>query len=126
MNQMYRLSRWLLGLCFVVFGINGFGPWLPIPELAPKGQAFMQALMDTGYMLPFWKITEIVTGLCFLANRWVIPASIIAMPVSLNIFAFHAFLDRGGFVIGALILVFNLIVLLHHKDRLAPLFAAKT
>ncbi len=88
--------RLLLGLIFFVFGLNGFFNFIPVPEMAPPAGQFMGSLMQTGYMLPLIKITEIVGGALLLANRMVPLGVILLAPVVVNILAFHIFLDMNG------------------------------
>ena len=85
--------RLALGLILFVFGLNGFFHFLPVPPMAPRAEAFIRALIDTGYMLPFWKGMEVATGLLILFNRFTALALVLVAPIIFNIAAFHIFLD---------------------------------
>lgn len=93
MDKVTLGARILLGLIFTVFGLNGFLNFIPVPEPEPAMGEFMAALMETGYMMPWVKITEIVCGVLLLAGRFVPLALTILAPIVLNIFAIHLFLD---------------------------------
>lgn len=121
MTFVFTLSRLLLGVVFVVFGLNGFVSFIPVPEQPEAAALFIQQLIDTGYMLYFWKSIEVLSGLMLLANRFTLLASLAALPVSANIFAFHLFLDPGNILIGATVLILNLFVLARHKESLKVL-----
>lgn len=94
MDKVAMIARYLLGLVFFVFGLNGFFDFLPPPEV-PEGAAgaFMGGLAGTGYFFPLLKITEIVAGALLLAGRWVPLALVLLAPVVVNIAAYHIFLD---------------------------------
>ena len=83
-------ARILLGLVFLVFGLNGFLGFLPMPEHPGPAGAFLGALAATGYMFPLIKGTEVVVGLLLLSNRFVPLALTVLAPVMVNIVAFHA------------------------------------
>ena len=50
------VARILLGLMFFVFGLNGFLNFLEQPEGTPEGEAFITALVDTGYLMTLIKM----------------------------------------------------------------------
>ena len=122
MKMMYMGARVLLGLIFVVFGLNGFFQFMPVPPLPPEAGAFMGALATTGYMLPFIKITEIVTGALLLGGIFVPFALVVLAPVALNIFFFHLFLAPGGLIIALLIVILMLITAWGHRQHFRSLF----
>ncbi len=113
--------RLLLGALYVVFGLNGFFQFLPQPAPTPEGGAFLGALFTAGYMFPFIKITEILGGALLLANRSTLGA-VILFPVTLNILAYHLFLDQGGLVIALAFLAMNLGVAWFNRDNYKSLF----
>ena len=87
------IARVVLGLPLVVFGLNGFLGVIPVPKMTPEAEAFLRALVDTGYMLQFWKGTEVICGLTILTGLWLPLALVVISPVMLNIVAFHLWLD---------------------------------
>jgi len=86
-------ARIVLGLAFVVFGLNGFFAFLPMPDHPGAAGAFLGALAATGYMFPLIKGTEVIVGVLLLSNRFVPLALTLLAPVMVNIVAFHAFLE---------------------------------
>jgi hypothetical protein len=85
-------ARLLLGLVFVVFGLNGFLQFLPMPPMAGAPGAFLGALLATGYLFPLIKGTEVIAGALLLGNRFVPLALALLAPVVVNIVLFHTFL----------------------------------
>jgi len=88
-------ARALLGVSFLVFGLNGFLQFLPQPPVSEEGGAFLGALAAAGYMFPLIKGTEVLVGALLLANRFVPLALTLIAPVLVNILAFHAWLSPG-------------------------------
>lgn len=88
--------QFLLGLAFLVFGLNKFIGFMAPPDLPPAAGAFMGALAETGYMLPFIGLTEAVTGALLLARFRSSLALVLLAPVVLNIVLFHLFLAPAG------------------------------
>jgi uncharacterized membrane protein YphA (DoxX/SURF4 family) len=100
------LARFALGGLFLLFGLNGFFQFLPPPaEPPPPGaMAFVGALVQTGYMLPLIKGTEVLAGLLLLSGRYVPLALTLLAPIVVNIVAFHVVLAPG---VGPLLIAFT-------------------
>ena len=90
------IARVFLGLAFVVFGLNGFLQFIPMPAPPEKAGAFLGALAATGYMFPLIKGTELFAGLALLSGRFVPLALTVLAPVVLHIVAYHAALAPAG------------------------------
>jgi uncharacterized membrane protein YphA (DoxX/SURF4 family) len=96
-------ARIVLGLVFVVFGLNGFLHFLPQPPVSGPPANFGAALMATGYMFPLLKGTEVITGALLLSGRLVPLALTVLAPVIVNIVAFHLFLAPSGLPLALLV-----------------------
>ena len=120
------ISRLLLGLIFVVFGLNGFFNFMPMPEDIPlEAQFFTQALMSTGYMMAFIKGTEVVVGVLFLLNCFTPLALVVIAPISINIFLMHLFLAPSGLPIAIAINAMVVLLAWHHKEVFQPILKMK-
>ncbi|MEY4581391.1 MAG: hypothetical protein RL701_6094 [Pseudomonadota bacterium] len=119
------IARYLYGIIFVVFGLNGFLHFLPMPP-APKAAAdFGGALMQTGYMFPFIKGTEVLAGLLLLADLYVPLALTVLAPIVLNILAFHAFLAPAGMPVPLLVLALEVFLAYQYRGVFAPMLRAR-
>lgn len=58
--------RTLLGLIFVIFGLNGFLHFLPMPPVPTPAAAFSGPLFATGYMIPLLFATQVLGGVLLL------------------------------------------------------------
>lgn len=89
-------SRYLLGLIYFVFGLNGFLQFIPAPPTMPEGaMAFMGGMMAAPYFFPVLKSTEVICGALLLSGFAVPLALVILAPITLQIFLFHSFLTPG-------------------------------
>ncbi len=121
-------ARVLLGLIFVVFGLNGFLEFIPTPppdQMPPALGAFMALFAKTGYLLPLVKGTEVVTGALLLANRFVPLALVVLAPVVVNIVLVHVLLAPAGLGIAMLVLGLLLFLAWAHRRAYAPLLRAR-
>jgi putative oxidoreductase len=118
------IARILLGLVFVVFGLNGFLHF--IPGQFPPGLAgdFLRAMLQSHYVL-FVSAVELVSGVLLLANRYVILGLVLIGPVIVNILLFHIFLLPSGIFIAIFVAILWGIVALHHRQHLAVLFTQR-
>ena len=123
MNSMFtKIVRILLGVILIVFGLNKFMGFIPLPDLPEKAGAFMSSLGDTGYVLPFVGILEIAIGAMLLLKKWVAFALILLVPISLNILLFHLFLGISGVGLAALVAVLNAILIYKNWPQYKSLF----
>ena len=116
MDKLALVARVLLGLIFVVFGLNGFFNFLPPPEVNDAGGSFIGALVGTGYLMPLVKATEVVAGLMILTGKYLPLGLTILAPVTINILLFHVFLDTAGLPMAIAIIVFQLFLAWYYRD----------
>jgi len=120
-------ARLLLGLTFLVFGLNGFLHFLPQPAPPPAAAgAFFGALHATGYMLALLKGTEVLAGALLLAGLFVPLALTLLAPVIVNIVAFHLFLAPGNWPVVAVVLVGEIYLAWTYRAAFAPMLQART
>lgn len=125
-RKLPTVARVVLGLIFVVFGVNGLIPFLPAPPSVPAAAgAFAGALAATGYFFPLLKVTEIVAGALLLMGVAVPFALTLLAPIIVNIVAFHLFLAPGGWPLLAVMLASELFLAWTYRDAFAPLFARR-
>jgi putative oxidoreductase len=98
----------LLGLLFLVFGLNFFLNFIPMPNDPSPADAphklFMAALAPTGY-LAFVKVMEILGGVLVAFPKTRNFGLLVLGPIILNILAFHAFLLKGAGLFDPMILL---------------------
>src|SRR5580698_11671054 len=82
------VARYLAGVIFLVFGLNGFLHFIPLPP--PNGVAgqFMGALYVSHYLTLIFGL-QVIAAVLLLANRYVPLALAILAPVIVNNLCFH-------------------------------------
>ncbi|MCK2004475.1 hypothetical protein MZM54_24130 [[Brevibacterium] frigoritolerans] len=105
MNKvLLHLSRTLLGLIFLIAGLNGYFVIFDFePFIATSPEAM--ALFKFEYLLIFEKFLEIVCGVLLLSNRFVPLALAILSPIIANIFLLHLFLDHSLLVLAVILVI---------------------
>lgn len=116
-------TRLILGLIFVVFGLNGFLNFLPMPAPSPEGGQFLGALAVTGYFFPVLKFTEILAGALLLANIFTPLALILLSPIIVQIFLYHAILDPAGLLLPIIIVILQSYLGYTYFAYFKPLFS---
>src|ERR1700730_1505630 len=96
------IARYLLGIIFTIFGLNGFLNFIPPPStpMPPLALQFVTVLMTSHYMVPIFVI-QLVCGLLFFANRYVPLALTLIAPVIFNILLVHLLMYPSGIAPGA-------------------------
>jgi len=95
MKVVAIIARILLGLMFVVFGLNPFLKFLPMPPLEGVWGQFLGALVVSHYV---WLVgaVQVISGALFLIGRYVPLAIALSGPVLVNILAYHVTMQHGG------------------------------
>lgn len=120
----------LLSLIMVmpILGALGIFP-APTADLynTPEAFAFIQTLMDAWYINAIMAIVFAV-ALVSLWTKRVALAALLILPLTVNIVAFHVFLDGGFFTAGALmgnvLGALNIYFLWQQRAQYTPLFMA--
>src|ERR1700743_3640684 len=123
------IARILLGLIYLVFGLNFFVHFsfipMPPPPAGPAG-AFEGGLFGTGYFFQYMKVIEILCGLFLLINRYTAFFNLVIFPISLNIFLFHAMLAPAGVPMAALIILLILVLGFAYHKYYNSIFVTQT
>ncbi len=115
------IARLLLGLIFLVFGLNGFLHFIPMPP--PKGLAaqFGGAIFASRYWVVIFGI-QVIGGVLLLVNRFVPLALVLLGPVIVNIFFFHVLMAPEGIPLAIVVVVLWVILAVRYKQYLAGIF----
>ena len=126
MKHLPTIARYLLGLIFVVFSLNFWLHFLPMPPQAEGTPAanFSGAMWASGY-LTVVKVLELLGGILLLSGRFVNLGLALLGPIVVNIALFHVFLAKEGYPMTAVLGVLALVALAGRKDFVKTLLAAK-
>jgi putative oxidoreductase len=120
------IARILLGLVFVVFGLNGFLHFIPMGPM-PTGLAgeFVDALLKSHYVLVVSAL-QVVGGVLLLVNRYVPLGLTLLGPVIVNILLFHLLLNHTGLGMAFVVVILWCIIAFRQRQYFASLFVQKT
>jgi|TARA_B110000285_G_C14847463_1_gene478304 putative oxidoreductase len=121
-SKISLVLRILLGLLFFVIGLNKFFAFLPTPPMNEAGSSFIGALISTGYMWQLVGITEIVSGILLLANKWKGLALIFAAIISVNIVLFRVILDSNAIGLALFAATLNVLLIYFNWSNFKSLF----
>jgi len=124
MKILTTIARVLLGIGFLVFGLNIFLHFLPMEPPKPPpplAVAFNKALMESHYMLVVGAL-QVIGGALLLIGRFVPLGLILLGPVIVNILLFHAFLMPEGIGPGLVVATLFLFLLWRYREAFIPLF----
>jgi putative oxidoreductase len=115
------IVRSLLGIMFIVFGLNIFFNFMPMPP-SPEGPArnFTMALAVSHYFYVVGAL-EVAGGALLLAARFVPLGLTLVGPVIVNILCFHVFLEPSGLPMAIVVSALALFVLWRYRDHFAGL-----
>ncbi len=118
------VARILLGLTFLVFGLNGFLNFLHMPmPPGPAGQ-YMGVLFMSHY-LHVVLLVEVIGGVLLLSGQFIPLGLVLLGPVLFNILLFHTFLFPSGFPPALFTTVLWFIVFYGVRKAFAGIFAQK-
>ncbi len=120
-TKLVTFSRLGLGLIFVVFGLNGFLNFLPMPPPEGVMATFMGGLAATGYFFPLLKGTEVLVGVALLSGRFVPLALTVLAPITVNILALHLFVAPEGLPIALVVTALNVGLAIAYRQAYAGL-----
>jgi putative oxidoreductase len=118
------IARYLAGVIFLVFGLNGFLNFIPLPP--PRGTAgqFMGALYVSHYL---WVIFgfQVIAGVLLLVNRYVPLAVAILAPVLVNILTFHALMAPSGLPLALFVTLLWIVIFIEVRPAFSGLFQSR-
>jgi uncharacterized membrane protein YphA (DoxX/SURF4 family) len=118
-------ARLFLGAVFLVFGLNFFLHFLPMPPPPARAAAFAGALFASGYLLPLLKGIEVVAGLLLLSGRFVTLTLAVLAPIIVNIVGFHLFLAPAGLPLAVALLAVEIFLAWSYRAAYAPMLRAR-
>ena len=118
------VARILLGLIFVVFGLNGFLNFLHAPMPAGQAGQYMGVMFGSFYMY-FVSLVQLVGGVILLSGQFIPLALVLLGPVLVNILLFHISFLPAGLPPGLLSTLLWFIIFFGYRRAFAGIFEQK-
>ena len=120
------IVRVLLGLMFLVFGLNGFLNFMPAPkDMPPEIVNVTGALMQAGYM-EVVSGAEVLIAVMLLTNRFVPLALAFLAPIIVGIITFHLAMQRATIGPGIVVLLMELYLAWAYRTAFRPMLQPKS
>jgi putative oxidoreductase len=125
MRYASLIARYLLGLMFTVFGLNGFLNFIKQPPPTnPLAIHFFTGVAVSHYSYMFFAF-QLVAGLLLLSGYFVPLALVVLAAEIINILTFHLTMDPNGIAPGLVAGVLWLLVFAEYHGSFTGLFQAK-
>lgn len=124
MRIVVLIARLLLGLIFVVFGLNAFLQFLNMPMPTGLAGQFMGALFLSHYL---WVVAalQVIGGALLLVGRFLPLALVLLGPVIVNILLYHLLLNPTGIGLALVVTVLWFIVFYAYRQYFSGIFVQK-
>ncbi len=126
MKKTVTVARVILGLPFLIFGLNHFFQFIPHPPMDGVALDFMVGLTKVGYFWPLLRVLEIMIGISLISGRFVPLALAVLTPISLHIFLFHAFIMAANLPLAIIIMVLHIFLIVKYWDYYKQIFTMKS
>ncbi|WP_227995178.1 hypothetical protein [Oceanobacillus sp. CFH 90083] len=123
-KALMSISRIGLGFIFLIAGLNGYFVIFNLePFIATSPEAM--SLFEFGYLLIIEKSLEIICGVLLIINRFVPLALALLLPIIVNIFLLHLFLDRSLLLLAVILVVMQSYLLFCYRRNFISLLEKK-
>lgn len=120
MSKVTLAARYLLGLMMLVFGLNKFIGFMPMPELEGEAAAYM-AVMGSSYIMPTIGIIYIASAILLFAGKAVGLATLLLAPIAFNALMFHITLDPANIAGAAIFVALLVLTMIGNAPKYRPL-----
>jgi putative oxidoreductase len=124
MRTVRAIAQYLAGVIFLVFGLNGFLNFIPMPPPGGIAGQFMGALYASHYLWVIFAF-QIIAAVLLLVNRYVPLAVAMLAPVIVNILSFHALMAPSGLPLALFVAVLWAVIFVDVRPAFAGLFEAR-
>ena len=114
------IARFLLGLIFLVFGLNGFLNFIPMPPPTGVAGQFIGALFLSHSLIVIFAI-QLIGAVLLLVNRYVPLGLTLLAPIIVNILLFHLLMAPSGVLLAILVAVLWALVFFSVRSAFAGL-----
>jgi len=118
-----HIARCLLGLIFLLFGLNGFFNFLHMPGPSGVAAQFFGAIFVSHFYVVLF-LLQIVPALLLLANRYVPLALTILGPIIFNIVCIHVFMVPAGLPLAIVVTALWFLVAYSVRSAFSGILAA--
>ena len=124
MKILTNVSRFLLGIIFLIFGLNGFLHFIPMAPPSGVAGQFFGALFVSNYLVPIFAL-QVISGVLLLVDRFVPLALTILASIIVNILLFHVLMNPAGLGLAVFVTILWALVFASVRSAFAGIFQAR-
>ena len=124
MRTVSTIARYLAGVIFLVFGLNGFLHFIPMTPPGGIAGQYMGALYASHYLWVIFAV-QVIAGVLLLVNRYVALAVAVLAPVIVNILCFHVLMAPSGLPLALFVAVLWVLIFVDVRPAFAALFQSR-
>ena len=111
---MKQIPSYLLAIVYLVFGLNYFFHFIPMPPMSGDAGTFTGLLYTSNYLLVV-KLIEVISAILILIPVTRALGLLLIAPISVNILLFELFMSHQP-GIGVILLLVNALAIVLNKD----------
>ena len=119
------IIRTLIGLLLLTVSAGYFLSLMPEPVTTGEFKAFEVGAISSTYLMPIAKFIELLCGLAFIFDYYVTLASILVLPIILNILFVDYYLKPQALPISIFLFLGNLFLIYKHWNNYKSIFSLK-
>jgi uncharacterized membrane protein YphA (DoxX/SURF4 family) len=120
-----HIARVLMGIAFLIFGLNGFLNFMPAPKDMPQDILEVMGAMNKAGFFKVVSGVEVLVGVLLLVNRFVPLALALIAPIIVAILTFHIALQPATIGPGIVVALLELYLAWSYRKAFGPMLAAK-
>lgn len=124
-KRMVAVVRIAFGLLLVAFFVMGVSGW-KLPEVPSDAKALRDALLAAGYFFPTIITVYLLVGIAYLTNRFVSLATLVLVPITVNVLLYHLFLAPSNLPLTAVLIIPNAVMIYACREAYQPLLRASS
>ena len=118
------IARILLGLMFLIFGLNIFLHFIPMPPMSGLPGQYFTVMMQSHYFY-FIGAIEVIASILLLSKQFVPLGLVLLAPILVNIIIFHLTMQPSGIVPGLVAILLWALAAWRVRAYLLPVLAPK-
>ena len=124
MRTLTAISRYMAGVIFLVFGLNGFLNFIHLPPPGGIAAQFMGALYASHYLWVIFAL-QVIAGVLLMVNRYLPLAVAVLAPIIVNILSFHILMAPSGLPLALFVAALWAVIFVDVRAAFAGLFSPR-
>lgn len=117
MKKATTVLRFLFAIFYIYSALGYFFGFMPLPKMEGMAKQLIDAMVVSGYLMFFVKLTELVGGVLLLFNSSGLLGLAVLAPITLNILLFNLVLNPALMGLGIIMFVIHLALVWNYRQK---------